>query len=129
MCARNPGGSNRRTEMMNPMRLGIALGAIGLLSAALQAAEPGAASDRRPGDPPSWGDRSRGFFGFSDWDSRFGGYDRFRRPDAKAPDTDKRAPAAAEPRRPAAPPANPPAADRGRDFRGGPPDRGNPREP
>src|SRR6516225_5486806 len=51
---------------------------------ALWFAAPGRADDPRPNDNPGrtpavQPDRSRGFFGFPDWDSRAGGYDRARR--------------------------------------------------
>jgi hypothetical protein len=57
-----------------------------LLAATFGAADPGGNQSTAPSQVAQ-GDRSRGFFGFRDWDSRFGGYDRSRR---AAPEDDKK---------------------------------------
>ena len=59
--------------------LGVCLGcgAVLLLTASVRAGEP--TLDEKGSTQLAQGDRSRGFSGFPDWDSRFGGYDRNRR--------------------------------------------------
>src|SRR5581483_12238966 len=52
-------------------------GAVLLLTAPVRAEEP--ARGDGSGTQLAQSDRSRGFSGFPDWDSRFGGYDRSRR--------------------------------------------------
>ncbi len=86
-----------------------AVGAALLLTAGLRADEPASGGS---GNARFQRDRSRGFGGFADWDSRRGGYDRSRRQDSK--DQDKQ------------------AGDDKRDGRGGrrgPPGRGPAAEP
>src|SRR5947199_37894 len=84
------------------------LGTALLWAAALPAAgqPPGGRNDR-DGPRPAQTDRSRGYWGFPDWDSRAGSYDRSRRQDDR--DGDNNQPG--DNRRPD-------------DRRGGPPDRG-----
>ncbi len=73
--------------MIQLRRIGLGLGAALLLAATLPAAESVSARDGR-GDRQLQPDRSRGFYGFPDWDSKSGGYDRSRREDPR--DADKK---------------------------------------
>jgi hypothetical protein len=64
-------------------RLSFGIGAAFLLTASLQAGQPPAPGNDNQGRArqPAPADRSRGYSGFPDWDSRFGGYDRGHRAD------------------------------------------------
>src|SRR3954471_22396122 len=67
--------------MVRIVGAGLSCAAALLLTAALPAAETSGA-DAKSGGRVAQPDRSRGFSGFPDWDSRSGGYDRSRRAEA-----------------------------------------------
>src|SRR4051794_34377211 len=78
-----------RREEMGKCAISAGMGAVLLLTASVQAAWP----DPKDGSSSqvAQGPRPRGFDGFRDWDSRFGGYDRSRRAeDDKDGDRDQR---------------------------------------
>lgn len=65
-------------------KVSVGLGSALLLTASLHAAPNGTAAASTDKEQVAQQDRSRGPFGFPDWDSRFSGYDRSRRPAADA---------------------------------------------
>jgi len=67
-----------------------------LLTGAAAVLTAACVADARADTRPALSDRSRGFFGFAEWDSRFGGNDRDRRPTDAGRPPDRRS---AEPRR------------------------------
>src|SRR3954468_2855977 len=75
---------------MHSFIMGAGMGAVMLLTASVQAAPP-VAEDGPRDARLAQADRPRGFSGFSDWDSRSGGYDRSRRQeDDRDADRDRR---------------------------------------
>src|SRR5262249_2498737 len=103
--------------MFQPRRIGLGFGAALLLTASLPAAESAPPRDGARDNRQVQPDRSRGFYGFPDWDSRSGRYDRSRREDPRDADRRPEDPRA-RPTPDARQPGGPPGQQPGRGFPG-----------